>query len=502
MSNNPSTEKGIVRPPVVVIMGHIDHGKSTLLDYIRKSNIVAKEAGGITQHLGAYEIIHKTKSGENKKITFLDTPGHEAFCGVRNRGAKVADIGILIVSAEDGVKTQTKEALNSILGDKIPFIVAINKTDSPKANIDNTKTSLLENEIYIEGYGGDIPVVEISAKTGKNIDELLETILLIAEMNNLSADISKPATGFVVEANKDKNRGIIATIVIKNGSLKMGQFIATANAFSPIRNIQDQNNKQIQNATVSCPVSISGWNEIPIVGSEFQVFENKKEAEKFIAEFKEIIEEKNEVRRYKEDDYVIPIIFKADTHGSLEAIEHELNKIKPETAELKIIFKGTGNISENDIKMASSDARTVIVGFGVNIDNSAKSMSEKLNIMPKTFKIIYELSDWLKEQIEEKRPRLEVEEIRGQAKILKTFSKNKTLQVLGAKVKDGFLKVGNKVKILRREEEIGNGIIKELQQAKVKTNEVTLEQEFGMSLDSKIELAPGDMIQAIEIIKK
>jgi translation initiation factor IF-2 len=502
MQENSVNQKGISRPPVVVIMGHIDHGKSTLLDYIRKSNVVAKEAGGITQHLGAYEISHITKSKENKKITFLDTPGHEAFCGVRSRGAKVADIGILIVSAEDGVKTQTKEALDCILADKIPFIVAINKIDSPKANVDTTKTSLIENEIYIEGYGGDIPVVEISAKTGENIDELLETILLMAEMNEFTADLEKNATGFVVEANKDKQKGTIATVVIKDGNLKVSQFIATANAFAPIRSIEDQNKKQIKSATVSCPVSISGWNEMPIVGSEFQVFENKKEAEKFISEWREIIEEKKQGRKYKEDDFIIPIIFKADTHGSLEAIEHELNKIKPETAELKIIFKGTGNISENDIKMASGDLKTVIVGFGVNIDNSAKSMSEKLNIEPKTFKIIYELSDWLKEQIEEKRPRLEIEEIRGQAKILKTFSKNKTLQVMGGKVKEGILKVGNKVKIKRREEEIGSGTIKELQQAKVKTNEVSIEQEFGMSIDSKIELAAGDMIESIEIIRK
>ncbi len=501
MPNNEENKR-ISRPPVVVIMGHIDHGKSTLLDFIRKSNIVAKEAGGITQHLGAYEIEHKAESGV-KKITFLDTPGHEAFQGVRSRGANVADIGILIISAEDGVKPQTKEALRMLLEAKIPFIVAINKIDSPKANVDSAKTSLIENEIYIEGYGGTIPCVEISAKTGQNINELLDTILLVAEMENFEAAPNELASGFVVESRKDKTRGIQATLVIKGGEMTTGQFVASQNAFAPIRLIEDCNKKAMKNATFSAPVSISGWDEMPQAGSDFKVFKTKKEAEFYISNWQEIYNsEKKEETEHDRTLFVIPVLIKADTQGSLEAIEHEMKKIELENARIKIIDKSTGNIGETEIKLASGNENTIVVGFGVNVDSAAVTLGERLNINIKTFKIIYELTDWLKVQVEERRPRIEEEEIKGEAKILKTFSRVKNIQVCGAKVKQGVLKLGNKVKILRRDEEIGIGTIKELQSQKMKASEVTGDIEFGMSLECKLELAPGDHIQAVELIKR
>ena len=493
----------IERPPVVVVMGHIDHGKSTLIDFIRKSNVVAKEAGGITQHLGAYEVLHKDENGVDKKITFLDTPGHEAFCGVRSRGAKVADIAVLIVSAEDGVMPQTLEAYNCIKADKMPVIVAINKIDSPRADINRVKSSLIENEIYLEGLGGEIPAVEISAKVGTNVEELLSLILVVAGVYGYKADSAKMAEGFVVEAHKDKRKGISATLVIKEGTLSQGQFVACRGAFSPIRIFEDHNEKPIKEATFSKPVRVSGWNNFPVVGDEFYTFSSKKEAEKYCEEAKEIFGgNKARVLNASSEVFSIPIIIKADTHGSIEAIEYELKKIKLNNAEIQVVSAGTGNITEADIKTASGNENTVVVGFGIDVDRQAEIMRDRLNIKLATFKIIYELVDWLKKITEEIRPLVEVEEILGQAKILRTFSETTKVKVCGGRMEQGKLKLGTDVRILRRGEKIGQGKIKELQMQKAKVDEVPEGSEFGIAIETKIEIAQGDYIEAFQIVKK
>ena len=246
MATEENKKANTPRPPVVAILGHIDHGKSTLLDYIRSSNIVSGEAGGITQHISAYEIEHDDKEHGKRKITFIDTPGHEAFCDVRSRGAQVADIGILIVSAEDGVMPQTKEALKCIKEDGVPFIVAITKIDSPKADVDKAKTSLVENEVYIEGFGGDIPVVAVSGKTGEGVDDLLSMIVLVSELEEFKMDTESLAEGIVVEANKDQKRGISATLIVKNGKLEIGNFVAGHTAMSPVRSIEDTNGNKLE----------------------------------------------------------------------------------------------------------------------------------------------------------------------------------------------------------------------------------------------------------------
>lgn len=496
-----SNENNLIkRPPVVVIMGHIDHGKSTLLDYIRSSNTVSKEAGGITQHLGAYEVVY-----QDNKMTFLDTPGHEAFSGVRVRGSKVADIAILIVSAEDGVKPQTLEALEIIKKHKVPYVVAINKIDSPKANVDLAKQSLIENEIYIEGYGGDVPVALISGKTGQGVKELLDLILLVIEMSELKYDPNILAEGFVVETHKDQNKGISAVLVIKNGTLRLGQFVSCRIANSPVRIMEDHNGNKLNSATASAPVKILGWNDIPQVGNSFKTFESKKEAEEYCKQCKnddqEIKELEKKLQEKKssssEENSIIPIIIKADSQGSIEAILHELNKIELEQAEIKIVFSGTGSISENDIKLSLANQNTVVVGFGVPIDNSAKALSDRNATEVATFKIIYELIDWLKQEIEKRRPKIEFEEIIGKAKILKVFNNVKNNQVLGARLEEGFLKKSSKIKIQRRGEQIGFGTIKELQQQKTKVDEV-VEGEFGTAIDSKIEIVPGDYLLIVE----
>jgi translation initiation factor IF-2 len=500
--NNQENKNLVVRPPVVVIMGHIDHGKSTLLDYIRSTNIVAKEAGGITQHLGAYEVVHKNANGEENKITFLDTPGHEAFGTVRSRGSEVADIAILIISAEDSVKPQTVEALNCIKQNKIPFIVAINKIDSPNANPDLVKQNLMENEVYVEGYGGGVPVVEISAKTGKNIPELLDMILLVAELAELKADPTILAEGFIIESKKDKERGISATILIKNGTVSQGQFISCRVAMAPIRAIHDQNNKMVKSATFSAPVTISGWSDMPIVGAEFKIFTDKNDVAAYCNKCKSEVVNDSGFDRNNFGKTALPLVIKADNQGSVDAIEHELKKILPENAYIKIISKGIGNISETDIKMASGSENAFVVGFGVKTDKSAELMAERLVVEVKTAKIIYELIDWLKIAIEKRRPRIESEEIIGEAKILKIFNGTKNNQVVGARVVSGSIKLGTRVKILRRDEEIGKGNIKELQQQKSKASEVTAETECGISIEAKVEIAPGDIIQSIQLVTK
>jgi len=494
--------KMIERPPVVVIMGHIDHGKSTLLDYIRKSNIVSGEAGGITQHLGAYEVEHKGEDGSDKRITFLDTPGHEAFCGVRNRGAKVADVGILIVSAEDGVKPQTLEALGCIKNDKLPYIVAINKIDSPRANVDMTKNSLVENEIYLEGFGGDIPYAEISAKEGTGVDDLLDLVLIVSEVEELKASKENKASGFVIESHKDKNKGITSTLVIKDGTLDQGQFVVCKDAFAPVRIYEDFKGDAIKTAHFSTPVKISGWSDFPNVGEIFETVDSKKEAEKYCEEHREIKNNFSQIMSSSEDEFIIPLIVKADTHGSIEAAEHELEKVKPENAKIKIVMTETGNITEKDIKIASSNENSLVIGFGIGMDKQAEIMRERLGVSVETFNIIYELTEWVQNKTEEMRPKLDVEEITGKAKILAHFSQTKTIQVVGGRVEEGSIIIGKQIKILRRGEEIGRGKIKELQQAKAKATEVSEGNEFGISIETKIEIAPGDYIETFVVVKK
>ena len=272
-------EKIEERPPVVVVMGHVDHGKSTLLDYIRKTEVVLGEAGGITQRLSAYEVAHKDSTGRERHITFLDTPGHEAFSGMRERGALVADIAILIVSAEDGVKAQTKEALETILKNNVPYVVAINKIDKPGANPEKVKGELVENGVYLEGMGGSISFVAISAKTGAGINELLSTVLLTADLAELKGNPSEPAEGYVLESSMEARRGTSATLIIKNGTIKEGAFVVAGTALASFRIVEDFLGKPLTEATCSSPIRVTGWDEIPKSGTLFQVFYDKKEAE-------------------------------------------------------------------------------------------------------------------------------------------------------------------------------------------------------------------------------
>ena len=495
-------QKNIERPPVVVVMGHIDHGKSTLLDYIRKSNVVDGEAGGITQNISAYEVIHKDEHGKDKKITFLDTPGHEAFSKMRERGALIADIAILVVSAEDGVKTQTIEAWKTIAESKIPCIVAINKIDKPGANIEKTKMELAENEIYLENYGGKIPFAEISAKTGTGIDNLLLLILILAEMENFTGDKDENACGQIIEANLDPKRGIEASLIIKNGSLKKGMIVATEDAVCSTKIIENFLGKTISEATFSSPIRLVGFNKMPKVGGEFKSFRNKNEALEYVKNAKANTNCEKISNLEDPNKKIIPIVIKADVSGTLEAIEKEISKIKNENTEFRVIQKGAGVISESDIKSVATCQDALIIGFNVKADRSAIDLAEKRGITISYFNIIYKVTEWLVEEMEKRRLKIETAETIGRAKILKAFSRTKERQILGGKVVEGKIALNSSVKILRREFEIGNGRIVNLEKNKNKTSTVEEGSEFGMMIESKIEVVEGDIIESFMITKK
>lgn len=484
------------RPPIVVVMGHIDHGKSTLLDYIRRTNIVAGEAGGITQHLGAYEVAH----GQNK-ITFLDTPGHEAFCSIRERGARVADIAILVVSAEDGVKPQTTEALKCILAEKIPYIVAVNKIDKPGADVERTKANLAEHEIYVEGYGGDVPIVPISALKGTGIPELLDMVMLVADLADLKADVNALAEGAVIEAGLDNKKGIYASLLIKNGTLKSGMYVVAEDAYAPVRILEDYTGKAIKSATYSSPVRVTGWSKMPAVGAPFETIDDKKIAETKAAAYKSV-PRKVVSTRGETGTISIPLIIKADATGSLDGIKHELSKINNPKVSLKIVSESMGNINEGDLKTALGDPNIIILAFNSKPDSKAKAVLERSTIRVESFNIIYSLIEFVKNLVISKVPKEYIDEVSGVAKILAVFSKSKDKQIIGGKVQQGSILLGSEVKILRRDVEIGRGKVKELQQQKAKTEEVTEGFEFGTLVESKMEIAIGDKIQGFRTVEK
>jgi translation initiation factor IF-2 len=516
---NKAASTTVTRPPVVVVMGHIDHGKSTLLDYIRKSNIVAGEAGGITQHVGAYEVEHTTAEGKTSTITFLDTPGHAAFTSIRERGAQSADIAILVVSAEDGVKPQTMEAYKNIKDQNLPFIVAINKIDKPNANVNKTKESLGEKEIYVEGWGGDVPVVEISALKGTNIPDLLDMVMLVADLGDLKTNPADPAGGIIIESERDARSGISATLLIKNGTLEVGSFVVSGDAWAPVRFINDFKGKKIDKAVASMPVSILGWSKVPQVGLPFVTLSNKKEAEALAAEnaqaekikAQKAASEKPEPAKQLLDDkgepiqiVTIPLIIKADVIGSLEGIRHELAKISHDKVKIKIVAEGLGEINENDVKIALGDPNVIILGFNADPDKKAAAMIERAAtpINVKNFKIIYELIQYVQEVFTSKIPKEYIEEMTGRLKVLAVFSKEKDRQVIGGKVQEGSLSTGSDVRIIRRENEIGRGKIREIQSQKKRVDEIATGYECGMMVEAKVEIAVGDKIEAVITVEK
>jgi translation initiation factor IF-2 len=488
------TEK---RPPVVGILGHIDHGKSTLLDYIRKSNVVEKEAGGITQHISAYEVSRTN----GQKITFIDTPGHEAFANVRTKGAQAADIAVLIVSGEDGVKPQTLEVFKYIQETSLPYLVAITKMDKPNASLERTKQNLAESGIYVEGYGGDVTAVPVSAKTGDGIEELLDMISLMADVLDLKGEKDALGTGIIIESRLDAKRGIAATGIIKNGTVNKGTFAACGTSLTPLRFLLDAEGQTVEELSFSSPVSLIGWDKLPPIGKEFKTFLKKEDALSYIESNKTSKAEQNSVA-LGEGVIILPLIIKTDTAGSLEAIENELKKIVRERIVPKVLVAGVGTVNENDVKNAITTPGTVIMSFHAKIDSPALALAERTGVSIMPFSIIYELTAKVAELLAEHEPKVESEVVTGAAKVLKVFSSAKGKQVLGGRVLEGSIAKNAVVKIIRRESELGQGRVKELQQSKISVDSVQEGTEFGAMVESKFEVAPGDVLQCVITVTK
>lgn len=493
------------RPPVVAVLGHIDHGKSTLIDYIRKTNVTGTEAGGITQHISAYEVEYEGKDGRTRHITLLDTPGHEAFGKLRTRSTNVADIAALVVSAEDGVKPQTLEIIKYIKKCSLPLLVVITKVDKPSADVSRAKQDLAENEVFVEGFGGDTAVVELSAKTGQGVDDFLEMIVLMAEVENNKADRETLGSGIIIETRHDAKRGITAVGIVKDGTVSQGLFAATPKAMTPIRFLLDALGNMVEELSFSSPVQITGWNKMPEIGAEFRTFLKKEEALAFAGSKmpKGETSEKNlSGRKEMEGLETLPLIIKADTAGSLEAITEELHKLGRERIEPKVILSSVGSVSENDIKSVLADSAAIIIGFNTKVESRASLLAERMGVTILLFNIIYELTDKVKELLSEREPKIEVEEEASASKVLKLFGTSKGRQVLGGRVLSGEVRKGAKLKVIRREAEIGQGRIKELQQAKTETETVNEGSEFGAMIESKVEIVPGDVLKTVVKVTK
>ncbi|MDP2663984.1 MAG: translation initiation factor IF-2 [bacterium] len=481
-------ENLITRPPIVVVLGHIDHGKSSLLEAIRDFKITAKESGGITQHIGAYQI-----EEQGRKITFIDTPGHEAFSQMRSRGAKVADIAILVIDASEGVIAQTKEVLSLVKDLNISSIVALNKIDKPSADPEKTKRELAKEDFLVESMGGKIPSIEISATTKKGIPELLDLILLVAEMEDLKASPEKPAQGVVVESYLDNQRGTTATLILTDGSLKVGDVIATPSSFTKVKSLEDFQKKSIEKALPSQPVIIFGFNRVPRVGEEFKVFPDLEDAEKYAQTKVEVKRGKKETALPAESGRTLNLILKADVLGSLEAIEGIFANLPQEKVGLKVLKSEVGNVNESDIKLALGN-RALIIGFRVKADAVAAKMAEKDKVRMMTFGVIYELVEGLRKSMEKIAEPEEVRIDQGKIKVLAKFLAEKNRQIIGGRVQEGEIKKGGKIEVWRKEEKIGQGRMINLQRNKKDINSIPKGDECGILFEGDVKIEEGDTL--------
>lgn len=480
------------RPPIVTVLGHVDHGKTTLLDTLRKTKLADKEAGKITQHISSYQVKEK-----DKLITFIDTPGHEAFQAMRERGANIADIAILVVAADDGVKPQTKEVIKFLIENKVPTVVAINKIDKQNADVNKVKQELAENELLIEGYGGDIPFNEISAKNNKGLDELLSTVLLVAEINELTADYDRNALGVVLEAKKDPQKGPLANIIIKTGTLKVGQDVLIGNTEGRIRKIEDYAGNSIAKALPSTPITIFGLSQVPNNNEILQIIDTKtKRKMRLLNEEQKqkklnssaIIDDINAslINKYS-------IILKTDTQGSLEAIEQVLKTITSDEIILKIIKTGVGPITEKNVQTAQSGQAT-IYGFNVYPTQSATQLAEKVAVPTKTYRIIYELIEDVKKEMSARLlPEIKRIDL-GRLKVLAIFKNMKKSMIVGGKVMNGKIVKGESIEILREKKSIGKGKLVQLQQNKEEVTEVKENFECGLTFEGIEKIEVGDVL--------
>ena len=496
-------EKDMVsRPPVICVMGHVDHGKTSLLDAIRQSNVTSREAGGITQHIGAYVV-----EANGQRITFLDTPGHEAFTAMRMRGAQATDIAILVVAADDGVMPQTVEAINHAKAAGVEIIVAVNKIDKPSANIERVKQELTEYELIPEDWGGSTVFVPVSAHTKEGIPELLEMILLTAEVKELKANPNRKARGLVIEAQLDKGRGPVATVLVQKGTLKVGDSIAAGSCYGRVRAMMDDKGNRVKEAGPSTPVEILGLNDVPNAGEVFVALQNEKEArsfaETFITEGKNKLIEDTKAKLSLDDLFSqikagnvkeLPIIVKADVQGSVEAVKQSLVKLSNEEVVVKVIHGGVGTINESDVTLASA-SNAIIIGFNVRPDATAKSIADREKVDMRLYRVIYQAIEDVEAAMKGMLDPIYEEQVTGHAVVRQTFKASGVGTIAGSYVLDGKITRGSKARITREGEQIFEGPLASLKRFKDDVKEVNAGYECGLVFEGFNDLKEDDMIE-------
>ena len=496
------------RPPVVCVMGHVDHGKTSLLDAIRQTHVTAKEAGGITQHIGAYVV---EKNGQ--RITFLDTPGHEAFTAMRMRGAKSTDIAILVVAADDGVMPQTVEAINHAKAAGVEIIVAVNKIDKPSANVEKVKQELIEYELVAEDWGGSTVFVPVSAHTGEGIEELLEMILLTSEVKELKANPNRRARGLIIEAELDKGKGPVATVLVQKGTLHVGDPVACGSCYGKVRAMMDDQGRRVKEAGPSTPVEILGLNDVPNAGEVFVATENEKEArsfaETFISEGKNKLIEDTKAKLSLDDLFSqikagnvkeLPLIIKADVQGSVEAVKQSLTKLSNEEVMVKVIHGGVGAINESDVNLAAA-SNAIIIGFNVRPDATAKSISEREKVDVRLYRVIYQAIEDVEAAMKGMLDPIFEEQVIGHAVVRQTFKASGVGTIAGSYVLDGKFQRGCKARITRDGEQIFDGNLASLKRFKDDVKEVASGYECGLVFEKFNDLQEDDMIEAYAMVE-
>jgi translation initiation factor IF-2 len=495
------------RPPVVTVMGHVDHGKTSLLDYIRRTKVAAGEAGGITQHIGAYHV--ETPRGV---ITFLDTPGHEAFTAMRARGAKVTDIVVLVVAADDGVMPQTIEAINHAKAAKVPLVVALNKIDKHEANPQKVKQELLSHGVVPEEFGGDSAVVPVSAKTGDGVDELLEQLLLQAEVLELKAPVDAPAKGVVIEARLDKGRGPVATVLVQAGSLNRGDIVIMGAVFGRVRAMLDENAKPVQSAGPSIPVEIQGLSEVPNAGEDLMVLADERKAREIAlfrqGKFRDVKLAKQQAAKLENvfeqmgegEKKVLNLLIKADVQGSQEALIHALTRLGSDEVKVTVVHAGVGGITESDVNLAMA-SRAVIIGFNTRADAAARKLAETSGIQLKYYNIIYEAVDEIKAALSGMLAPEKKEQVIGLVEVRQVFKISKVGTIAGCYVLEGLVKRGAQVRVLRDNVVLHTGDIDSLKRFKDDVREVKAGFECGMSLRSFSDIKEKDQFEVFEVLE-
>ncbi len=500
VAKGESEEDMVSRPPVVVVMGHVDHGKTSLLDYIKNSRVADREVGGITQHIGAYQV-----ESEGRPITFIDTPGHAAFTAIRARGARVTDIAVLVVAADDGIMPQTVEAINHAKAAAVPIVVAINKMDLPGADPERVKRQLSENELLVEDWGGDIISVNVSARTGEGIDDLLENLQLVAEISELKANPRRQASGVIIEAKLDRKRGPSATVLVTDGTLSVGDHIVAGSASGRVRAMTDDKGRNTNRVSPGTPAEILGFGSLPEAGDQLRVVTNEREARAMIGgrertsgsrplqsralSLEEVVN-RVELGDVKE----LTLVLKADVQGSLEAIRHSLERLVDEDAKVRVLHTGVGAVTESDVLLASASS-AVVISFSVNSEPSAERLADRMGVEIRRYNIIYQLTDEIELALHGMLEPVFAEIIVGRAEIREVFGGRRGVQIAGCRVTEGRMVRNGSVRLIRNGEKITQSTISSLRHFRDEVNEMNAGTECGITLQGFNEYQAGDVLE-------